>query len=148
MRSASQISRYCLALLAMVGAAILSACGGSPVTQPTMYSSAGQQMSGMPMPQGTSQATDRPTPVATNAVAIRNFAFSPATITVRAGRTVTWTNNDQDAHVVVATTPGSPFHSPTLNTGASYRFTFTTPGRYNYLCTIHPFMTGTVVVTR
>jgi plastocyanin len=40
-----------------------------------------------------------------------------------------------------------PFHSPALGTGQSFRYTFTTPGRYDYLCTIHPFMTATVVVT-
>ena len=84
-------------------------------------------------------------PVATDSVAIKNFAFSPVTVTVRAGTTITWTNGDQDAHTVTAT--GGVFKSPTLNTGDTYRYTFTKPGRYDYLCTIHPFMTATVVVT-
>jgi plastocyanin len=65
---------------------------------------------------------------------------------VKAGTTITWTNRDQDAHTVTAM-PGGAFHSPTLTTGQSYQYTFTTPGRFDYLCTIHPFMTATVVVT-
>jgi len=85
-------------------------------------------------------------PVATNTVAIQNFAFSPAAVTVKAGTTVTWTNQDQDPHTATAMNNG-PFHSSTLNTGESFHYTFTTPGHFDYLCTIHPFMTATVVVT-
>jgi plastocyanin len=84
-------------------------------------------------------------PVATDSVAIKNFAFSPAMVTVKVGTTVTWTNGDQDSHTATAT--GGAFRSPTLNTGDTFRYTFTRPGRYEYLCTIHPFMTATVVVT-
>jgi plastocyanin len=62
----------------------------------------------------------------------------PAIVTVKVGTTVTWTNRDQDAHTATAMSGG--FHSPTLNTGQSYQYTFTTPGRFEYLCTIHPFM--------
>ncbi|WP_322750992.1 MULTISPECIES: cupredoxin family copper-binding protein [unclassified Frankia] len=78
-------------------------------------------------------------------VSIKNFAFSPATVTVPAGTTVIWTNEDSDAHTV--TDKGGMLHSPTLDTGATYQYTFTTPGQYSYLCSIHPFMLGTVVVT-
>jgi plastocyanin len=93
---------------------------------------------------GASTAVSKP--VATNAVSIQNFAFSPATVTVKVGTTITWTNRDQDAHTVTATKRS--FHSATLNTGDTFRHTFTTPGTYQYLCTIHPFMTATVVVTK
>ncbi|MGF7234135.1 MAG: plastocyanin/azurin family copper-binding protein [Frankia sp.] len=82
---------------------------------------------------------------AANEVSISNFAFLPATVTVRVGTTVTWTNKDSDAHTVTDKT--GTLNSPTLDTGATYRHTFTKPGRYSYLCTIHPFMTATVVVT-
>jgi plastocyanin len=84
-------------------------------------------------------------PVSSNTVAIQNFAFSPAAVTIKAGTTVAWTNQDQDPHTVSAMS--GAFHSPTLNTGQSYHYTFTAPGRFEYLCTIHPFMTATVVVT-
>ena len=85
-------------------------------------------------------------PVATSSVTIKNFAFSPASITVKVGTTVTWTNQDQDAHTV--TDKGGAFGSQALDTNASYKFTFSKPGTYNYFCTIHPFMTATVVVTQ
>ncbi|MFF9128338.1 cupredoxin domain-containing protein [Streptomyces sp. NPDC014889] len=87
-------------------------------------------------------------PVSGNAVAIKNFAFSPATLKVKAGTTVTWTNQDTDAHTVTSTGSGGPLHSPALATHATYRYTFTKPGTYHYLCTIHPFMTASVEVTR
>lgn len=96
----------------------------------------------MPAPASSAPAA---APVATNAVTIKGFAFSPASITVKAGTSVTWTNQDQDAHTVTSTS--NAFGSKALNTGASYTYTFTKPGTYNYLCTIHPFMTATVVVT-
>ncbi|WP_309235855.1 cupredoxin domain-containing protein [Amycolatopsis sp. SID8362] len=83
----------------------------------------------------------------TNTVAIKDFAFAPASTTVKKGTTVTWTNQDQDAHTVTSTGSGGPLRSPTLQTGQSYQYTFTTPGTFEYLCTIHPFMTATVTVT-
>jgi plastocyanin len=80
-----------------------------------------------------------------NTVDIKNFAFSPANLTVRVGTTVTWTNKDSDAHTV--TSSNGPLHSATLNTGDTYRYTFTKAGTYSYLCSIHPFMLGSVQVT-
>ena len=137
--------------------AALAACGPAtstaPAAAPTPSASVpGFVPSGMPsmapMTSGTAQPTGsgQPTaPVAAGTVVIRGFAFAPASVTVPVGTTVTWTNSDQDAHTVTAT--GGAFRSPTLGTGDTYRFTFTKPGRYDYLCTIHPFMTATVVVT-
>jgi plastocyanin len=110
---------------------------------PGMTGTAG--MAGMAMPAPDPGAAPD-APVATDTVAILNFAYSPATATVKVGTTVTWTNQDQDQHTVTAMNDG-PFHSAPLNTGESYRYTFTKPGRFEYLCTIHPFMTATVVVT-
>ncbi|MBW8798825.1 MAG: cupredoxin family copper-binding protein [Streptomyces sp.] len=87
-------------------------------------------------------------PVTGTAVAIKNFAFAPATLKVPVGTTVTWTNQDTEAHTVTSTGPGGPLRSAALGTRATYRYTFTKPGTYAYLCTIHPFMTATVEVTR
>lgn len=84
-------------------------------------------------------------PVTGTAIDIKNFAFSPANLTVRVGTTVTWTNRDSDAHTVVSS--NGPLHSPTLDTGDTYRYTFTKAGTYSYLCSIHPFMLATVQVT-
>ena len=77
-------------------------------------------------------------------VMIDNFTFSPQTLTVRAGTKVTWTNRDDIPHTVASTTKA--FKSPALDTDDSYSFTFTTAGSYEYFCSLHPHMTGTVVV--
>ena len=76
-------------------------------------------------------------------VGIDNFTFNPKVVTVKAGTTVTWTNNDDIPHTV-ANPP--KFKSKALDTGDSYSFTFTTPGSYSYFCSLHPHMTGTIVV--
>lgn len=81
---------------------------------------------------------------ATHAVAIAEFAFAPATLTITAGDTVTWTNEDQIEHTATSTT--GAFDSGLLGQGESYSVTFTTPGTYDYLCTPHPSMTGQIVV--
>ncbi len=77
-------------------------------------------------------------------VTIDNFTFNPQRITVKTGTTVTWTNKDDIPHAVAAT--GKAFRSKVLDTDNSYSFTFTMPGTYDYFCSLHPHMTGTVVV--
>ena len=84
-------------------------------------------------------------PVRGDQVSIDGFAFAPVTLTVPAGTTVTWTNRDEEPHTVVA--KDGSFHSPSLDTKGTYSFTFTKAGSFDYICSIHPFMTGTVVVT-
>ncbi|MEU1529763.1 cupredoxin domain-containing protein [Streptomyces fagopyri] len=102
----------------------------------------------MSMPMSPTSTGAPTAPVTGTAVAIKNFAFFPATLKVKAGTTVTWTNQDTDAHTVTSAGSGGPLRSAALNTRATYRYTFTKPGTYAYLCTIHPFMTATVEVTR
>ena len=100
-------------------------------------------------------ATPAPVPAAGStsaSVTIQNFAFSPASITVTKGTTVTWTNEDSAPHQVLNDASGSLaqgalFSSSTLAKGASYSFRFDTPGTYPYHCSIHPSMTATVTVT-
>ena len=77
------------------------------------------------------------------AVKIDNFTFGPKELKVKAGTTVTWTNEDDIPHTVVS--PNN-FRSKALDTDGKYSFTFTTPGTYTYFCSLHPHMTGTVVV--
>lgn len=79
-------------------------------------------------------------------VIIVDFAFSPSNITVVIGvnNTVTWTNKDIATHTVTAI--DGAFDSGDLNTNQSWTHTFTTPGTYAYECTIHPWMTGTLIV--
>jgi amicyanin len=78
-------------------------------------------------------------------VSIDNFTFTPPTLTVKAGTTVTWSNKDDIPHGI-ASANGAFTKSKALDTDDSYSFTFTTPGTYQYFCYIHPHMTGTIVV--
>ena len=81
---------------------------------------------------------------ATAEVKIDNFSFGPATLTVAVGTTVTWTNRDDIPHTVVS--DDKAFKSKVLDTDEKFSFTFTKPGTYGYFCSIHPKMTGKVVV--
>ena len=86
----------------------------------------------------------------TSQVMMQGMAFSPASLTVSAGTTVTWLNKDPYAHTVTSGTPGSPdgkFDSGIINGNGSYSYTFATKGTYNYYCKIHaPNMVGTITV--
>jgi len=97
-------------------------------------------------PQTTTPATPSPAG-GMNSIAIKNFAFSPATMTIKTGTPVTWTNQDGASHQI-ASDPGAPvaFKSESLVNGASYQFTFTQAGTYSYYCTLHPSMKGTIIV--
>jgi plastocyanin len=79
-------------------------------------------------------------------VKIDNFSFMPHDIMVAAGTTVIWVNNDDIPHTVVSTS--DVFKSKALDTDDKFSFTFTTPGSYQYFCSLHPYMQGTVTVTQ
>lgn len=78
------------------------------------------------------------------AVTIRNFAFSPSSLTVSAGTAVTWKNLDGEPHTVVS--DQGLFHSGGLDQNDSFTFKFDKPGTYGFICSIHPTMRGTIVV--
>ena len=79
-------------------------------------------------------------------IAIHNYSFSPRTLTVPEGATVTWTNRDFDVHTVVADDTPPTFKSAGLDTDDSFSFTFTSTGDYKYFCSLHPHMTGMIKV--
>ena len=83
-------------------------------------------------------------PAADAEVQIDQYAFLPQRITVKPGTTVTWANDDDDTHTVASSS--KLFKSKALDTGDKFSFTFTTPGTYAYVCSVHPYMTGAVVV--
>jgi plastocyanin len=83
-------------------------------------------------------------PASTAEVKIDNFVFGPAAITVSVGTTVTWINRDDIPHTVVST--DKVFKSKVLDTDEKFSYTFTKAGEYPYFCSIHPKMTGKVVV--
>ena len=89
----------------------------------------------------TVKAADQMGPAA---VKIDNFSFGPQTLTVTAGTTVTWTNNDDVPHTVVS--DDKAFKSKALDTDDKFSYTFDKPGTYNYFCSVHPKMTAKVVV--
>ncbi len=89
------------------------------------------------------KANDQPS--AANAeVKIDNFSFGPQTVTVPVGATVTWTNHDDIPHTVVST--DGVFKSKARDTDEKFSYTFTKAGTYPYFCSVHPKMTGQVVV--
>ncbi len=82
---------------------------------------------------------------ANTTIELKTFMFSPTTVTVVAGTTVTWKNLDPEPHTI-ASVDGA-FRSGALDEGDKFSFTFATPGSYRYVCSIHPQMVGTVIVT-
>lgn len=112
-----------LLVVAFVGTAGCAASSGN--TQPTND-----------QPHAGSASSLGPT------VTIRNLTFTPRSITVKAGDTVTWTNRDTTTHTV----SGTDFVSGQIAPGQSYSHKFGTAGTYQYVCTIHPSMEGIVVV--
>ncbi|MBT4059823.1 MAG: hypothetical protein HOE69_05905 [Euryarchaeota archaeon] len=82
----------------------------------------------------------------THNINIQNFAFSPQTITIDVGDSITWTNQDSSSHTATSTSGPDSFDSSTLSTGSSHTYTFTALGTYNYECSFHSSMTGTVTV--
>jgi plastocyanin len=127
-------SRWLFAVVALVAvAAFVAACG----------SSSGASNTPAATPATTPAATASGS-ATTSAVAIQNFTFTPKTLTVSPGTTVTWTNNDSTPHNVMSAVSISPnsattstFASANLNQGQTFSFTFTKKGVYFYECSIH-----------
>jgi plastocyanin len=84
--------------------------------------------------------------MSTMEVKIDNFSFGPVALTVPVGTTVTWTNRDDIPHTVVSTDDSKTFKSKVLDTDEKFSFTFSKAGTYPYFCSIHPKMTGKVIV--
>jgi plastocyanin len=91
----------------------------------------------IPFPAASAQTT-------ATEVKIDNFAFAPQRLTVKAGTIVTWINDDDIPHTVASSTKA--FKSKALDTKDKFSFSFTTPGDYEYFCSLHPHMTGAIVV--
>ena len=88
-------------------------------------------------PAASAQAAD-------TEVKIDQHAFIPQRVAVKAGTTVTWINDDDVPHTVASS--AKLFKSKALDTGDKFSFTFTIPGAYQYFCSVHPYMTGAIVV--
>jgi plastocyanin len=79
---------------------------------------------------------------------MKNLAFSPTSIKAKLGDTVKWTNQDSPPHNVVYVSGPKFASSSTLNTGATFKLKLTQPGTIHYICSIHPFMKATIIVTK
>jgi len=106
----------------------------------------------LPVATTITEAPTTTSPPAAVAVTIQNFAFTPASITVPKGTTVTWTNQDSASHTIVndatsTTALGKLFSSNPLGMGQTFSFTFHDEGTFAYHCGIHTFMKGTITVT-
>ena len=125
--------------LAISASVALAACSGAASPTAAPPSPAASVAASMAASPAASQA-----PAASDAITIQNFAFAPASLTVKSGATVTWTNMDSPKHSVKwddGTTGSDP-----LATGATYTRTFATAGTFTYVCGIHASMKGTIVV--
>lgn len=108
-----------------------------------MWTLASGALRGMPI-TGLREDDAKATAAGGTQVIVDNFSFKPATIAVPVGTTVTWTNQDDVPHNVVST--DKKFASPVLDTDETFSRTFETAGTFKYYCSIHPRMTGQVVV--
>jgi amicyanin len=113
------------------------------VSTAVLFTAFGLGFAGSRTAGGSFAASAQEKPDATE-VKIDNFSFGPAELTVRAGTTVTWTNRDDIPHTAVSA--DKMFKSKVLDTDEKFSFTFSKPGTYEYFCSIHPKMTGKVVV--
>jgi len=96
-------------------------------------------------PQGViADASAAPSPAPATAVHIKDFAFAPATVTIKAGDTVRFVQDDETAHTVTAA--DKSFDSGNLDRHATWSHTFAVAGTYAYMCSYHPSMNGTVIV--
>ncbi|MET8472144.1 plastocyanin/azurin family copper-binding protein [Streptomyces sp. NPDC006422] len=98
---------------------------------------------------GSGAVTFLPAPAAHAAghqVVMSGYKFGPRTLTIAVGDSVTWVNRDTAPHDVKTTSGPASLHSPMLDKGGTWTHTFTAAGSYGYVCTVHPGMTGGIVV--
>ncbi len=121
--------------IGLASAGIYQLTTGSPIFSISSSTTGGSTL-GVSMPKGVGSS--------------QGLNYVPASVTVAKGGKVTWTNNDPVPHTVTATTVpsgASRFDSGNMNPNATYTVTFTVVGTYNYVCSYHPWMHGTVIVT-
>jgi plastocyanin len=82
-----------------------------------------------------------------NTIEIKDFAFNPQTMTVKSGEKITWTNRDEEPHTVVSVEKQFK-KSSALDTDQTFTITAGAPGTYTYFCSVHPKMTGTIIVVK
>jgi plastocyanin len=123
------------ALSILLAAGLLAGCGGGDdEPAPSGGTGNGAATEGTPPADGDGVQ-----------VAMEGIAYAPGEVEVRVGQTVTWTNNDEVMHDVIATS-GAEFESELFGQGGTYSFTPTAPGTIEYVCSVHPSMKATITV--
>jgi plastocyanin len=137
----------------LIAAAALSALAAAPVALGAMPASGPDAMHMAAHVSNAAPASARATDIvavhrALVRVTIHNFAFSPARVVVSRGTRIVWVNRDSDPHTVktAAAARAGGFASEAMDTGDSYAHVMGKTGSFPYICTIHPFMHGTIVV--
>lgn len=147
MKKAPIITVTAVILLALIALGIyLATQPRQPATAPAKMPNMNQPSSGTNKTPGQSQ-NQSTQPTLSNEVGIKNFAFSPASLTVKKGTTVKWTNSDDTAHTVIESDNKTGPSSSLLGKNQSYSFTYNQVGTFAYKCSVHPYMTGSVTVT-
>jgi len=127
---------YSIAACLALGGVLVAGCGGSSSKSSSNTTSSSQAATPAPAAAGGAVA-----------VKMQNIQFSPKSVTAKVGQTVKWTNDDSVDHNVIATS-GATFKSSIVPAGSTYSFKATKAGTIQYVCTIHPGMAGTLVVTK
>jgi amicyanin len=140
---AKRITPFRCSVLGAIAVVGLAACAPAASRSAGYGASSSMPMSMPSMPAGQMAAADPAT--SAGEVGIANFKFTPATVTIKVGDTVGWTNHDDIGHTVSFAGPG--INSKVLQRNDHFSHAFDAPGTYTYICSIHPFMHGTVVVT-
>ena len=142
----NKIIMFLLLVVALLIIALpLAGCAGSGSTAGTTA----KETTVATAAETTAAVAETTTAVATaakNEISIKGNAFSPDNLSIKVGDTVTWINNDSYAHTVKAAK--GEFDSGNMASGAKFSFTFDKEGTYDYICGIHTFMTGKIVVTK
>jgi plastocyanin len=128
--------------LAIVATLLLAGCGGGGTTTTSTPT---------PAPTATTaQPTPSPTPTVVNVKIVEAnnmYSFSPATLSIKVGTQVVWTNTTDAPHTVTSDTAGVFGTTSNLTTNQTFMFTFPTPGTFAYHCNVHPYMKATITVT-
>jgi plastocyanin len=136
--------------LLLLPATLLAGCGTTaPGMDPGSAADAGAAQpppTAAALPSAAAEAARAAPQAVVNQVAIDNFAFRPATLTIAVGTKVTWVNRDDVPHTATSTKKPRLFDSGTLDTDERFTHVFTAPGTYEYFCALHPHMTGKIVV--
>ena len=130
---------YSVAACLALGGALVAGCGGS--------SSSSSKSSSSDSPAATTPAAAAGGAGGTVAVSMKNIQFAPKSVTAKVGQTIKWTNDDSVDHNVTAKS-GATFKSSTFGQGRPTRTRLTKAGTISYVCTIHPGMAGTIIVTK